>query len=67
MMTVRQKLSPGQRGNQKIGKDLRRSTGLRVRYRYDAQRKKRYKTVELVIAEGDWQPIAADATDDGPG
>lgn len=27
-----------------------------VRYRYDAQRKKRFKTVELVVAERDWEP-----------
>ena len=29
---------------------------IRVRYRYDAQRKKRLKTVELVGAEPDWEP-----------
>jgi hypothetical protein len=27
-----------------------------VPYRYDAQRKKRFKTVELLVAERDWQP-----------
>src|SRR2546427_13086930 len=27
-----------------------------VRYRYDAQRRKRLKTVELLVAERDWQP-----------
>jgi len=27
-----------------------------VRYRDDAQRKKRFKTVELVVAERDWTP-----------
>src|SRR5206468_1200049 len=27
-----------------------------VRYRYDAQRKKRFKTVELLVAERDWEP-----------
>jgi len=27
-----------------------------VRYRYDAQRKKRFKTVELLVAERDWKP-----------
>ena len=27
-----------------------------VRYRYDAARKKRVKTVELVVAESDWEP-----------
>jgi hypothetical protein len=27
-----------------------------VRYRYDAQRKKRLKTVEILVAERDWEP-----------
>ena len=27
-----------------------------MRYRYDAQRKKRFKTVELLVAERDWEP-----------
>ena len=27
-----------------------------VRYRYDAQRKKRLKTAELLVAERDWEP-----------
>jgi hypothetical protein len=27
-----------------------------MRYRYDAQRKKRFKTVELIVAERDWEP-----------
>ena len=27
-----------------------------MRYRYDASRKKRIKTVELVVAESDWEP-----------
>ena len=27
-----------------------------MRYRYDAQRKKRFKTVELLVAKRDWEP-----------
>ncbi|MDZ7412958.1 MAG: hypothetical protein ONB15_05410 [candidate division KSB1 bacterium] len=27
-----------------------------MRYRYDAQRKKRFKTVELIVAEREWEP-----------
>jgi len=27
-----------------------------VRYRYDAQQKKRFKTVEILVAERDWEP-----------
>jgi hypothetical protein len=48
-------LKPGQKGT----KQLLAQYGDRlicVRYRYDAQRKKRFKTVELVVAERDWEP-----------
>ncbi len=52
---VRLNLKPGQKGT----KQLLAQYGDRlicVRYRYDAQRKKRLKTVELLIAERDWEP-----------
>ena len=52
---VRLHLKPGQKGT----KQLLAQCGDRlvcVRYRYDAMRKKRYKTVELLIAERDWEP-----------
>jgi hypothetical protein len=48
-------LEPGQKGT----KQLLEQDGDRlvcVRYRYDAQGKKRFKTVELVVAERDWEP-----------
>ena len=48
-------LKPGQKGT----KQLLAQYGDRlvcVRYRYDAQRKKRFKTVELIVAERDWEP-----------
>ena len=54
-MPVRLHLKPGQKGT----KDLLAQYGERlicVRYRYDAQRKKRLKTVELLVAERDWEP-----------
>jgi hypothetical protein len=35
-----------------------------VRYRYDAQRKKRFKTVELLVAERDWEPPRRRFADD---
>ena len=54
-MQARLKLKPGQRGTKKelaqYGDKL-----VCVRYRYDAQRKKRYKTVELIVDEVDWTP-----------
>jgi hypothetical protein len=48
-------LKPGQKGTKQLvaqyGDRL-----LCVRYRYDVQTKKRYKTVELVVAERAWEP-----------
>jgi len=52
---VRLHLKPGQKGT----KQLLAKYGDRlicVRYRYDAQRKKRLKTVEILVAECDWEP-----------
>ena len=52
---VRLHLKPGQKGT----KQLVAEYGDRlicVRYRYDPERKKRLKTVELVVAERDWAP-----------
>ena len=54
-MRTRLHLKPGQKGT----KQLLAQYGDRlvcVRYRYDAQRKKRFKTVELIIAERAWEP-----------
>jgi hypothetical protein len=53
-LRVRLHLKPGQKGT----KQLLAQYGDRlicVRYRYDAQRKKRFKTVELLVAERDWK------------
>src|SRR5712692_2791618 len=52
---VRLHLKPGQKGT----KQLLAQYGDRlicVRYRYDVQRKKRLKTLELLVAERDWEP-----------
>ena len=46
---------PGQRGTRRLVKEY----GDRlvcIRYRYDPQAKKRYKTAELIIEEVSWQP-----------
>jgi hypothetical protein len=54
-MRTRVKLRPGQRGTKrwlaKYGDQL-----VCVRYRYDAQHRKRYTTVELIVAEAEWTP-----------
>ena len=52
---VRLHLKPGQKGtNQLLAQYGDRL--ICVRYRYDAQRKKRLKTVELLVDERDWEP-----------
>ena len=63
-MKTRLSLRPGQRGAKKLAAQY----GDRlvcVRYRYDEKRKKRLKTVELIVEEFDWEPpkdrIAADS------
>jgi len=52
-MQIRTVRKPGEPGTQKLvakyGERL-----VSVRYRYDPQAGKRYKTVELIIAEEDW-------------
>lgn len=58
-MRTRLTLLPGQPGT----KELSVHYGERlvcVRYRYDAQKRKRYKTVELIVEERDWQPPEAE-------
>jgi argonaute-like protein implicated in RNA metabolism and viral defense len=53
LMQTRLKLLPGQRGTkkltQKYGDQL-----VCVRYRYDTERNRRYKTVELIVDEIPW-------------
>jgi hypothetical protein len=54
-MEIRTVRKPGDKGTQalmqKYGERL-----VCIRYRYDPARKKRFKTVELIVAEQDWQP-----------
>jgi hypothetical protein len=54
-MEIRTVRKPGDKGTQalmqKYGERL-----VCIRYRYDPVRKKRLKTVELIVAERDWQP-----------
>ena len=60
-MKVRLKLNPGDRGTKKLHA-LYGDKLLCVRYRYDAEQKKRYKTVELVVEESPWKPPAPSAS-----
>ena len=57
-MRTRLTLLPGERG----AKQLHEQYGEQlvcVRYRYDEQRQKRFKTVELIVGETDWIPPAS--------
>lgn len=64
-MHIRTVRKPGEPGTQKLvakyGDRL-----VSVRYRYDPQTQKRYKTVELIIAEEDWQPAKPMPREDKP-
>lgn len=54
-MRTRVKLRPGQRGTKRwlahYGEQI-----VCIRYRYDALQRKRYTTVEIIVATGTWQP-----------
>ena len=39
-------------------------TGLCVRYRYDETRRRRWKTVELIVEESDWEPATSRRQED---
>ena len=56
-------LEPGQKGTKRLlewyGDRL-----VCVRYRYDPTRRRRFKTVELIVAERDWQPRGRRAAPD---
>lgn len=55
-MLIKTTRQPGQKGTEKLvqkyGEQL-----ICVRYRYDPLKQKRYKTVELIESEADWQPL----------
>ena len=63
MMRTRLTLAPGKKGAKKLlaqyGDQL-----VCVRYRYDAQKRRRYKTVELILAEREWEPTDPDPADE---
>ena len=54
-MQIKLSLKPGQNGTkkqvEKYGSKL-----VTVRYRYDEGKRKRYKTVEIIVAESTWFP-----------
>jgi hypothetical protein len=48
-------LKPGQKGTKKLTQQYGNRL-IYVRYRYDNKRKKRLKTIELIIDEREWEP-----------
>ncbi len=54
-MYIRRNLKPGRKGTKKLV-DIYGDNLVCVRYRYDEKRKKRLKTVEIIIDETDWEP-----------
>jgi len=54
-MEIRTVRKPGDKGTRALMKKYGERL-VCIRYRYDPVRKKRYKTIELVIGEQDWQP-----------
>ncbi len=68
-MQTRLSLRPGQKGTKKLVVEYGDRL-VAVRYRYDAERQRRYKTVELVVEESPWSPrirLESDAAEAGPG
>lgn len=54
-MEIRTVRKPGEPGTLKL-KERYGDRLVSVRYRYDAARGKRYKTIELIVEEQDWMP-----------
>lgn len=55
MMRTKLKLNPGQRGTKKLHREYGEQL-VCVRYRYDDQRKQRFKTIELIVDTVPWEP-----------
>ena len=55
-MRARSTLRPGQPGTRKLVQEYGERL-LSVRYRYDALKRKRYTTAEIIVDELDWDPL----------
>jgi len=54
-MKTRVNLKPGQKGTKRLLEQYGDSL-ICVRYRYDAETQKQYKTVEIIVSESEWTP-----------
>lgn len=57
-MKTRVKLKPGQKGTKKLVAQYGDAL-ICVRYRYDVEKRKQLKTVEIIVDENDWNPPPA--------
>lgn len=55
-MRARSTLRPGQPGTRKLVQEYGERL-LRVRYRCDALKRKRYTTAEIIVDQSDWDPL----------
>src|SRR5262245_12656865 len=62
-MRVRLHLKPGQKGTKRLLEEYGERL-VCVRYRYDAARGERFKTVELIVSKRDWRPRRRSFTND---
>lgn len=57
-MVTRVKLKPGQKGTKRLMQEFGDAL-VCVRYRYDPEKGRQYKTVEIVVSESPWTPPPA--------
>jgi hypothetical protein len=57
-MRARRTLAPGQKGTKKLLREYGAQL-VCVRYRYDAERRMRFTTVELIVEPSPWSPLPA--------
>ncbi len=60
-MQTRLRLNPGQNGTKKLAHEYGERL-VCVRYHYDPGSRKRYKTVEIIVEEVDWNPAVEQNT-----
>ena len=59
LMRARSTLRPGQPGTRKLVQEYGERL-LRVRYRYDAIKRKRYTTAEIIVDQSEWDPLPSE-------
>ncbi len=64
-MEIRTVRKPGERGTQRLVAEYGERL-VCIRYRYDMAKGRRYKTVELIVAEQNWNPPAPHPHEERP-